>query len=589
MPRHMVPATFALVDALPRSANGKVNRSRLRELIPAPRPGDAEPPATETEALLVRLWEEAFDLEEIGRSDDFFDLGGDSLIGAVIAAGVHAANGARVSFRTFVQFPVLKELAAVVDDLGQAPEIDDAPLAPTPRDRPAPLSILQEPFWADSRSPVHSRRRTRSSAVWIEGPLDVDAFRAGLDYVIGRHESLRTRFGLDGDTPVQIVEPPAPADLVVIDLSTAADADAELSTLLDEERSRLFDLTAAPPVKLTLVKLGQDRHLFMRSCHHIISDGPSWRVFSRDLCHAYEAIIAGREPSLPALPVQYRDYSIWQRRIWRRGGPKYAEAMAWWKEQLRREAGAPDIRTLARYQRSRPATASELDDWYFSWGIDPESSERLDRLGREHAATYYMVRVATVVPVLASLIERDKVVIGGIFTNRNRSELDEMFGLFANAAPLVLGCDWEASFHDLVDHVRQQVLATQERAELPLSQLIAGLKEETVEPPGLFFWVHLPTRNPPLRAGALEFRSDTGFGRPLGGITLGFNQVREESDCGLSFDARIYATAGMRDFVNRLSGFIRAASRDPDATLRELLCAAAVDSETSAPQSRLAG
>ena len=122
MPRHMVPATFVLVDALPRAANGKINRYRLQELIPAPRPGAAEPPATETEALLVQLWKEAFDLEGIGRLDDFFDLGGDLLIGTVIAAGVHAANGARVSFRSFVQFPVLKDLAAVVDDLGQGPE-----------------------------------------------------------------------------------------------------------------------------------------------------------------------------------------------------------------------------------------------------------------------------------------------------------------------------------------------------------------------------------------------------------------------------------------------------------------------------------
>ena len=321
---------------------------------------------------------------------------------------------------------------------GRVRRLDEAPLAPTPRDRPAPLSILQEPFWEDSRSPVHSRRRTRSSTTRIEGPLDLDVFRASLDYVIDRHEALRTRFGLDGDTPVQIVEAPAPVPLTVVDLSTDDKAEAKLETLVHEEHDRLFDLLAAPPLKLTLVKLGPDRHLFIRSCHHIISDGPSWRVFSRDLCHAYEAIIAGREPSLPALPVQYRDYSIWQRRIWRRGGPKYAEAMAWWKEQLRREPGEPDIRALARYQRSKPATVSELDDWYFFWGIDPESSERLDRLGREHVATYYMVRAATVVPVLASVINRDKVVIGGIFTNRNRSELDDMFGLFANAAPLVL-------------------------------------------------------------------------------------------------------------------------------------------------------
>ena len=586
LPRHLVPAAFVVVDALPRAGNGKVSRFRLQDMIPAARAGGGEPPATETEALLIRLWEEAFDLEAIGRSDDFFDLGGDSLIGAVIAAGVHAANGARLSFRSFVQFPVLKDLAAAVDDLGRRPEIDEAPLAPTLRDRPVPLSILQEPFWEDSRSPVHSRRRTRSSAVRIDGPLDIDAFRASLDYVIDRHESLRTRFGLDGDIPVQIVEAPAPTRLTVIDLSTDDNADAKLETLLNEERSRLFDLLAAPPLNLTLVRLGPDRHLFIRSCHHIISDGPSWRVFSRDLCHAYEAIIAGQEPSLPALPVQYRDYSIWQRRIWRRGGPRYAEAIAWWNEQLRREPGEPDIRTLVRYQRSKPAAASELDNWYFTWGIDLESSERLDRLGREHAATYYMVRVATVAPVLASLIERDKVVIGGIFSNRNRSELDEMFGLFANAVPLVLDCDWQASFHDHLDHVRQQILATQERAELPLSQLIAGLKEDNLDPPSLFFWVHLPTRNPPHRAGPLEFRSDIGFGRPLGGVTLGFNQVREDADCGLAFDARVYAMAGMRDFVDRLSRFIRAASRDPDATLRDLLCASGVEAETGSTASR---
>ncbi len=579
MPTNLVPSFFVILDELPRTANGKIDRERLREIEPPAVAGKAEPPLTETERLLSRLWEIAFDVQGIGKSDGFLDLGGDSLIAAVIAAGIDAETGVQIPVGVFAENTSLKDMASILEEQLQHSNALDRTLAPVARQDHAPLSLLQEAFWPSSRAPNHSLRHAQTTVVRIEGKLDLEAFRTSLNHVVERHESLRTRFGLVDGAPVQIVEPAGRVTLRFVDLSGAANVDGEVTSLLDKEAERLFDLTAGPPVQFTLVKIADNRHLFVQSSHHIITDAQSWNIFASDLMTAYEATIAGDVPSLPPLPVQYADYSVWQRRIERRDGPSRQAAIAWYKKRFQAGTAFPGIGSLRRYWRTEAVRPTQPADWWFHWGLDPGSSEKLDALGRSQAATHYMVRLAAITPVLASLTASDRVAVRGIFTTRRRAALQGMFGLFANTLPLVLDCNQDSTFRDLVGHVRLQVAMAQEFAEIPFEELAAGLREEDVDIPGLPFWIHTTTPFPPVHRAGLQLTKEIYEGRrPVRGvIVLRLNQLEEENNCVLAFDPRIYRMAGMKDVADRLVRFIGAAAGSPDATIRELIQQSGID------------
>lgn len=416
MARHLVPSFFVLIEALPRSANGKVDRTQLRDHArPLLRDATSSLPATETEALMVRIWAEALDLADVGRMEDFFELGGDSLVATVIAARLHEMKRVELDFGAFVEFPILKDFAALVDET--RPNPNALPLSCLKPNEPAPLSVVQEYYWRRSLDPTRSSGLTMAAAGRIEGPLDIKVLRQSLNDVAARHDILRTRFEAgqrpDG-IPIQSVQPPGEVPLPFVDLSKMSDAETRFEALLDEERVRHFDLSAAPPVSFKLLRLRSDFHVLLRSAHHIVIDGPSWNIFLQDLAHIYDARLRGKDPSLPPLAIQYADYSAWERERWRRGGEPLHQAAAWWKRELEEVPRPPESGWLAAYMRREPAGDLSPDDWSIPWGLESDTSERLDRLGRVLNATYFAVRLAGVVPVCAMATGQDKVLLAAV-------------------------------------------------------------------------------------------------------------------------------------------------------------------------------
>ena len=355
----MIPAFFVWLEEIPLTERGKVDYNALPptdgRLLSKRESGSgvlAATPATKTEQLLARAWEKGLELQGIYRRDDFFDLGGDSLIAAAISAEIHAETGVQMTFRVFAERSALKDMARFIDDelstSGADGEILPAPISHEDR---IPISLLQMPFWRASHAAIRSRRDRQASVVRINGRLDVEAFQASFSRVIERHESLRTRFGLSDGTPVQIVEPSRRFALPFIDLSRAADPTGELERLVELEAAREFDLTAAPPVSFNLVKITDQGFALVISSHHIITDAQSWNIFLRDIVIAYEGSVSGSKPSWPPLPIQYSDYAVWQRLIWRRDGPKYQSAIAQLKKQLQGSPILPNVRSFRRYWR----------------------------------------------------------------------------------------------------------------------------------------------------------------------------------------------------------------------------------------------
>ena len=567
----LVPSVFLPVDHIPRTPNGKVNRRQLASLIPSQRAESDKPARTETEKLLVRIWEEAFDQAPLGREDDFFALGGDSLIFAVISARVHGETGIQVTFRDIVSDPRLSELASAIDRKRQAPGGEDAfPLVQTERDGPLPLSPTQEMFWKDTRTLAHALRGNRAASVELVGPLDVATFRKSLSTIVARFETLNTRFALEDDQPVQIIEPAQPVDLTFCDLSGERDPDGRAAKLISEEAGRPFDLTEAPPRRFFLLRLSDERHLFIRSAHHILYDGPSWLIFFEDLALAYEAYSEGREPDLGPPGLQYADFAVWQHHIWRRDGPAFQRAIAEWKTRLQDGQFLTQHRWFPQYVRRKPADAAETVR-EIGWGLDTETALRLDQVGQEEAATFYVTRLALLSPVAAALLNEDAVMIGGIFTQRGRKELERTFGPLLNLIPLLLKLDWNTSFKDFVRQVRRLVIDSQDLAGLPFELLASELASQGLHMPAPILVFRLPTERPTINIGKAEIRNGPRTTYQSKGLFVAVNPVREDDGCAITFDRRIYSAGAMLDLADRFRRFAYTAARSPEMSLGDLI------------------
>ncbi|MDX6669596.1 MAG: hypothetical protein QOK04_2976, partial [Solirubrobacteraceae bacterium] len=403
LPEREMPTAFVFVDSFPVTARGKVDRDRLSQISPPTAPvggaGASSGESSEAERRLAAIWSHAFELERVGPDDDFFALGGDSLTAAVIAAGVHAAFGVELDLRAVVENPTVVRMARTVEGLQSRGRDDDRPpLARVSRLDPLPMSFAQERTWRTSQTPEQSAGYTDALSFGIRGPLDTTLLQRSVDHIALRHEMLRTTFTERDGQPVQVVHPPEPVDLPLIDLSAAPDAAAQASELLARVARVPFDLGKGPLLRLRLVRTAPDEHQLLWVDHHIISDAWSWRLFFDELRVLYEAFERGEPAPLTGeLPLQYADFAAWERSWLRPSTSHYKAEVAWWRAALE---DAPAQQPLPFTRSTRCPDAAPSDGVIF-WGLAPEVSRGLDALGREAAATYYMVRLALLAAHLA--------------------------------------------------------------------------------------------------------------------------------------------------------------------------------------------
>jgi amino acid adenylation domain-containing protein len=572
MARQLVPSAFVFLTELPRTPNGKIDRNRLRDLTPPARELLAEPPKGDTEAALITIWEEAFDLPGLGTGDDFFELGGDSLVAAVISARIHARFGVNLDFAAFAEAPILRDMALRIELASSEP--DEVALEPVSRAASIPLSLFQENYWRTSQGLRHLQRYTRSSFIDIAGPLDVTTFCRAVAHVFARHEALRTRFKIEAGAPVQVIEPECVLPLDVIDLSEAVDAESDLAALLRRERTRDYDLLTAPLLHLTLIRLTSSRHGLLRSGHHILFDAQSWNIFLEDVGAAYDAFARGESPTQSPLPFQYADYSVWQRQRWERGSVRHREAIGWWRERFLEAPGWRARGWLRDFMRTKPATNLTQADWNTPFGLNPITTRRLEDLADAEGMTYYTVRLGVLAPIIAALTGGDTAVIGTIFTNRTRIELEPIFGLFANGVTLILRLNWEMSFRDFLGESRRCIGEAQARAEIPYDVLRTEMAAEGIDVPPHYFKIHMPMQRPPIRVAGIEMRPDKSLWVPRPtGITFRFDQLDEANGCFLTFDGRIYDPSRMRDLLVRMSRFADTVATNPEASLEHSVLA----------------
>ncbi|MFL5866644.1 MAG: condensation domain-containing protein [Thermoleophilaceae bacterium] len=566
LPDHAVPTEFAFLDAFPLNPHGKVDRAALAGLeLDAPKAENGRPAVSEAQELVADIWARAFEREAIGRDDHFFELGGDSLTAAVVAAGIHAAFGVEIELGAFAESPTVTAMAELVEALRSGGRPSRAAITKVPRDEPLVCSFIQERTWRHSRTPEESAPYTVSGGVRIRGQLDVGAVGRALTRLVRRHEILRTTFAERGGEAVQVVHPPQAVDLPLVE---AASEEEALGRFLHESRA-VFDLERAPLVRFLLVRLADDHHWLLRFNHHINSDGRSWRIFFDELRLLYEADV-NSEPSPLAdeEPLQYADFAAWERRAYAAEDERHERDVAWWAGALE---GAPERMPLP-FERRTPDPSASPSDATFLFGLDPELSRGLEALRRSEGCTFFMVRVAALAAQLAAETGSDDVVIGTYATTRRTAETHDMFGFFSNLAALRLRLEGDPSFRDWLATVREAVIDMSAHSEMPYGELCERLRERGTVPPALHSVFTAGDIMPPTRVAGIEITPlERVFGNMPWGFTLQLDPNWEAQRCQVAFDARVHDPVAVMAFVDRYRQLLADVCAEPDGPLRGLL------------------
>ncbi len=569
---HMLPSGFVLLDEFPLTPHGKVDREALllhHPENPAP-PVPEEEPATETERWLAGVWEKTFVHGPVGRAGNFFYLGGDSLHAAVVSAQVHAAYGITLRLQVFASHPTLSDLARAIDDLrpAKAPGVSPG-ITRVPRDRALPLSFEQERIWKYSQTPAQSASYVITGSHRIRGPLDVAAFRESIAYVARRHEILLSTFDSVDGQPVQIVHPEMDIGLAEVDASGNPDPGAALDQIIHQESRRAFDLRTGPLVRFVLVKISDDERRLVRVNHHINSDGWSWKIFFRELALVHRAKCEGRTPGLPETgPLQYADYAAWQRRVFDPSSRDYLDTIEWWKKKF-----VPPAAPLSfPFARSKAEPGARLEDGVIYRRLDDSLLRRLDELARRETATYYTIRLAAFVALLARGAGRPDIALGIYLSNRTSVDSQKLFGFFSNLATLRLHCDLGRTFREWIGTVKNCIGEIQAHAGIPYELLCETMWKQNITPPEIRAIFGVSSQNLPASLGDAEI---SWMGRRMGTMPWGFSLTFDTNspDCTYraSFDARLYDPAQAGAWLDCYSRLLDAASLHPELTLDRLL------------------
>lgn len=474
LPDYMVPSAFVVLEELPRTISGKIDRRAL----PAPgsllaaRQREYVAPRTQVEQVLAGVWATVLGLEQqVGINDNFFELGGHSLLAMQLLSRVRDALQVELPLRSLFESPTVAGLATLVETASST--IKSPPFKRISRNGPLPVSYAQERLWFVDQLQPDSAVYNLPAAVRMTGNLNIGALEQALSEMVSRHEVLRTTFTSVSGEPMQVIHDATRVELPVIDLEILPERDREpeVDRLAAEEAKRPFDLGRGPLMRVSLLRLSEREHVVLLTIHHIISDGWSMGLLVREVEALYEAYSRGEQSPLPSLPIQYADYAAWQRELLQ--GEALESQLNYWSEQLR---GAPPVLELPMdHARSGVQT--------FRGGreqltLSKELSDSLKQLSRREGVTVFMTLLASFKVLLSYHSGQEDIVVGTDIANRNRSETEGLIGFFVNQLVLRTDLSNDPSFRELLRRVREVTLSAYSNQDVPFSKLVEVLKPE---------------------------------------------------------------------------------------------------------------
>ncbi|MCI0912462.1 non-ribosomal peptide synthetase [Pseudomonas putida] len=470
LPAYMVPAQLIALEHMPLGPSGKVDRKALP--APAWQQREHVEPQTALEQEVVAIWREVLNLPRIGLHDDFFALGGHSLLATQIVSRTRQACDVELPLKVLFEASELGTFCAEIARIRDAGERNlQGEITRVDRRQAVPLSYSQQRMWFLWQMEPDSPAYNVGGMARLRGTLHVDAFERALQALIVRHETLRTTFPAIDGVPYQCVAADSAVHLDWQDLSSlpAALREQRLEQLAEAQAHQPFDLERGPLLRACLVKAAEREHYFVLTLHHIVTEGWAMDIFARELGELYEAFVDERESPLTPLPVQYLDYSVWQRQ-WLESG-EGARQLAYWKARLGDEH--PVLALPA--DRPRPAVQSHRGELY-RFDLDPALVARVHAFNSQRGLTLFMTMTATLAALLHRYSGQRDLRIGAPVANRIRPESEGLIGAFLNTQVLRCEVDGQMSVAALLDQVRQAAIEGQSHQDLPFDQLVEALQ-----------------------------------------------------------------------------------------------------------------
>jgi amino acid adenylation domain-containing protein len=564
LPEHLVPSLLLAIEGLPLTPSGKIDRSALAARQPdAPGGRAVAEPRTPAEEVLASIWQKLLGIEHAGIDESFFDLGGHSLLGTQLVSRIRHDFGVSLPLRSVFEWPTIAGLAGVIErSAADADDYDELSLEPVDRDDDLPLSFAQQRLWFIDQFKPGSADYVIAARAELRGPLDVDALRRALTALAQRHETLRTTFPSHGGEARQVVAPEAEVAFEVVDPEGAA-----LDEIVEREASRPFDLAGGPLWRTTLIRLEEDRHVFVTCMHHIVSDGWSLGVFAAELSELYSAFVEGRAPKLAPLEISYADFAVWQRRWFQ--GEELERQLAYWKDQL---AGAPAVLELPS-DRPRPPIQS-FEGATASFTLPPELTNAIERLARAHEVTTFMVTLAAFKTLLHRYTGATDVVVGSPIAGRNRSEIEGLIGFFVNTLVLRTDLSGDPGFTELLERTREVALGAYAHQDLPFEKLVEelGIDRDLAHSPAV--QVMFVLQNTPPGHLSLAGLEPALLEAPTNEVsvdaTLDLTETPDGLVAQLIYNADLFDRRTMDALLRHYGNLLTAVTEDADAPLSRL-------------------
>ena len=578
LPAAAIPAIITLVDELPLTPSGKLDRAAL----PTPRvAADAawSAPKGPIQERLAAIWAQLLGLDAPGADDDFFELGGHSLLATELVSRIRGAFNVEVPLEAVFTARTVARLAGEVAIAPPAGQVVP-PIVPVRRDRPLPLSFSQERLWFMQQLHPGIRAYQFQATVELTGRLDPRALSRALTEIVRRHEIYRTTFVDGEDGPCQVVHPPFPVDPGRTDLRGTAAPDAAARALIHAEIAVEIPIDRLPLVRWRLLRVADDRHILLHIEHHLVHDGWAFNIFLNELCALYEAYAAGEPSPLPEPRIQFADFAVWQRE--QLDGPVAERQIDYWRAALR---GVPQYLELSArpYPLVRRFTgdAPRIE-------LPAATADRARELARREDKTLFMVMLAAFQVLLYDWSGQEEFCVGSGIANRRWPGTERLLGMIVNTVALRADLRGDPTFRELLTRVQATTLGAYANQDVPYDRVVAALRP--VRKPGrqplcqvLFSFHDSPLR---ARVQGLEIEVVEGIANGTAKFDLNIIAIPRAEQLGRDagraggvaggitliweYDGDLFEHATIAAAAERYRRLLAAAIADPPARLSDL-------------------
>jgi len=571
LPSYMVPSAFVTLEALPLTPNGKVDRKAL----PAPEltqisSSNIVSPSTPIENLLASIWAEILGIDQVGIHNNFFELGGHSLIATRVISQIRQVFQAELPLRYLFEKPTIAGLAKEIEKLIKVDStVEVTNIEQVERTQPLPLSFAQQRLWFLAQLEPDSPFYNIPAAVRLQGQLNVEALEQSFNEIISRHEALRTNFQIRGEQAVAVTSEEKFLTLSIFDISdlSANQKEVEIKQQTLQEAQTPFDLNSDLLLRVKLLRLDEQEHIILLTMHHIVSDGWSIGVLVEELATLYQAFCHGQPSPLPAIPIQYGDFAIWQQKYLQEKVLRLQKT--YWKQQLGGSLAVLQLPT----DYPRPAVQSYKGKKY-CFTVSKSLTTALKTLSLQAEATLFMTLLAAFKTLIYRYINQDDIIIGTAIANRNLPQIEKLIGFFVNTLVLRTDVSSNPSFLELLRRVKEVTLDAYNHQDLPFDQLVEEIQPERNLSHNPLFQVWFALDNSPKPSLKIEgltlttLEVDTGTAQFE--LSLDMVEQQEELIGTLEYNSDLFDADTIARLAEHFQTLLAGIVANPDRCLSEL-------------------